>query len=89
MTFYLATLRRSRIDGTEVTQAIGIFNTAKEAREALDSMMTYYNYSVLHAYEEGNGFIFYFIRGNGHANVCAGKITEMDVGTIYCGPDHL
>ena len=88
MTLYLATLRRSRYDGSEVTQAIGIFNTITEARKALDSMMEYYNYSVLHAHEDENGFIFYFIRGNEHANVCTGKIKEMEVGCTYYGHDH-
>ena len=89
MKLYLATLRRSRYDGSEVTQPLGIFDTAKQAREALDSMMEYYNYSVIHVHEDENGFIFYFIRGFDHANVCTGKITEMEVGCTYYGHDHL
>ena len=88
---YLATMRRRRIDGSEVTNAVGIFATPEDAKRALDETIRFWNYDVVHVYNEENGFRFYFISNEDctGVTVCTGKITEMEVGCTYFGGDHL
>lgn len=88
---YLASMRRPRIDGSEVTNAIGIFKTPEDAKRALDETIRFLEYDVVNVYNEENGFRFYFIRNNDCTGVavCTGKITEMEVGCTYFSDDHL